>query len=932
VVVQAAAKALAAAEAWNSATYIEEETTRAAKALAAAARVAEMAVVAVNMGTAKPHSIAASRLSARTQEHRQRQHRQHHAHLADAGAIKPAQAHGVTSARAPQVAQVEPKPAEMPSVQDFSPTKAVIDMQTVSVSKPVPGKCDIPVNHSISRELAWRLAQAATDSIQPLPAEVVSEAQPPMDGLHQRLDGALASAPSRSLTEVYLQESAKHSASQDATPLIQARQGTARMKRRKEGQKFVAQTQSIPQEVHSGHVAARHSDKPIVVTPNSKPAEAGPIPLEVLIQNYIETGSISQETQDYVAAHRADKPIAHTPNSKPARTLPHRKTLEEDHASIPTLSADNVRMLEQAFASIDSDGSGTLDRDEVHRLLCLMGKQCSETELDEYMFELDTHGGDGLIDFDEFKKYWAVHGGISELAEAIATWTACISEVNQISMDAMLSSFDTPSDDASSDQTNMEDRALTRMFCQSVKPLTAKRSRWRSMGVKFAASRITSATGFNTGEAEQQAAANPDFAELPLSAAELEEAAGEASRRGCSYVDEAAAAGLDPSSPAAMEWLAAKLFAVDSVDTFAAIDKRTKEKLVEVMPLVKFEPRQTVVTEGHQADGFFFIMRGVVQVSMEVNGVRQNFGQLTRPAYFGELGLIASSGGIRSATITAVGVTELLFLKYVDFQRTLGDRVETIKWKKWIGEAERRKDAELALGYHKVVCRIYETMLSRGIALFQEISSHEHDEDEADEDDSIAASNICSWLLNKHQELVSELRAVQRTPEQVSAEITLDLGDTRSKVISPLQFARNLPKLALQARKLCVCDDMRFHQLISHIYDRMASQGTNIFMEINNSDMGQQHGDGTIESDDLELWLTQQPHLMHEIIKVGSKAIEVGEIITEQLGGAKDSSITMVTFASKVSKLTAAAHKVLERAGVAPLEYDYSQRKVDYGF
>ena len=106
--------------------------------------------------------------------------------------------------------------------------------------------------------------------------------------------------------------------------------------------------------------------------------------------------------------------------------------------------------------------------------------------------------------------------------------------------------------------------------------------------------------------------------------------------------------------------------------------------------------------------------------------------------------------------------------------------------------------------------QIYETMLSRGIALFQEISSHEDEDDP--EDDLITAANIESWLSNKHQELVAELATVHRNPQQVAAEITLDLGDTTNKVISPLQFARNLPKLAIEARKLCVCDDLRFHR------------------------------------------------------------------------------------------------------------------------
>jgi hypothetical protein len=33
-----------------------------------------------------------------------------------------------------------------------------------------------------------------------------------------------------------------------------------------------------------------------------------------------------------------------------------------------------------------------------------------------------------------------------------------------------------------------------------------------------------------------------------------------------------------------------------------------------------------------------------------------------------------------------------------------------------------------------------------------------------------------------------------------------------------------------------------------------------------------------VEADDLEAWLNKQPHLMHEATKVGSRAIDVGEV------------------------------------------------------
>ena len=216
-----------------------------------------------------------------------------------------------------------------------------------------------------------------------------------------------------------------------------------------------------------------------------------------------------------------------------------------------------------------------------------------------------------------------------------------------------------------------------------------------------------------------------------------------------------------------------------------------------------------------------------IQVTKLIDGEDQNMTQLSRPAYFGELGLMASSGSKRSASCLAVGVTELLHLKYDDFKRIVGERVHTIKWKQWIGEADRRRASDLVIGYHQVVSRIYETMLARGITLFQEISSHGRCADrrraaESESDnESITASNICDWLVTRQPELVVELEAVSRTPNQAAQEISLHLGDTQSNVVSLLHFTRNLPQLAIQARKLCVCDDMRMHRCASASYVRI---------------------------------------------------------------------------------------------------------------
>jgi Ca2+-binding EF-hand superfamily protein len=78
----------------------------------------------------------------------------------------------------------------------------------------------------------------------------------------------------------------------------------------------------------------------------------------------------------------------------------------------------HVHMLREAFISIDTDGSGALDRDEVRRLLLMMGKRCNTTELDTIMFELDTDGS-GSVDIEEFQNYWSGNEDLTKFAESM---------------------------------------------------------------------------------------------------------------------------------------------------------------------------------------------------------------------------------------------------------------------------------------------------------------------------------------------------------------------------------------------------------------------------------------------------------------------------------------------------------------------------------
>jgi len=63
---------------------------------------------------------------------------------------------------------------------------------------------------------------------------------------------------------------------------------------------------------------------------------------------------------------------------------------------------DPDKELRDAFAVFDSDGSGSISRDELKKLMKQLGQTLSDAELDAMMDEVDTDGN-GEIDFEEFK-------------------------------------------------------------------------------------------------------------------------------------------------------------------------------------------------------------------------------------------------------------------------------------------------------------------------------------------------------------------------------------------------------------------------------------------------------------------------------------------------------------------------------------------------
>jgi CRP-like cAMP-binding protein/Fe-S-cluster-containing hydrogenase component 2/ferredoxin len=102
-----------------------------------------------------------------------------------------------------------------------------------------------------------------------------------------------------------------------------------------------------------------------------------------------------------------------------------------------------------------------------------------------------------------------------------------------------------------------------------------------------------------------------------------------------------------------------------SVPVLATLSEGFVARLRHRVELVRYEPGQVICKQGDRADSFFLIRIGFVKVALNFPGGDLVVRYLTRPDYFGEMGLLGE--GVRNATCTALDHVELVRISAQDF-------------------------------------------------------------------------------------------------------------------------------------------------------------------------------------------------------------------------------------------------------------------------
>jgi len=106
-----------------------------------------------------------------------------------------------------------------------------------------------------------------------------------------------------------------------------------------------------------------------------------------------------------------------------------------------------------------------------------------------------------------------------------------------------------------------------------------------------------------------------------------------------------------------------------TVPVLAGLSDDFVARLRDRVELVRYEPNQVICRQGDVADSFFLIRIGFVKVTQSFPGGDLIVRYLTRPDYFGEIGLLGE--GVRTATCTALDHVECVRIAGDDFRQMI---------------------------------------------------------------------------------------------------------------------------------------------------------------------------------------------------------------------------------------------------------------------
>ncbi len=108
----------------------------------------------------------------------------------------------------------------------------------------------------------------------------------------------------------------------------------------------------------------------------------------------------------------------------------------------------------------------------------------------------------------------------------------------------------------------------------------------------------------------------------------------------------------------------------------AALTPQARRRLLDAAQVHRYRDQETVVKEGEPAGDVFFIMSGELEVQRDVDGFPVFLDKLKDGQFFGEMA--ALQGGVRTASVRAIGDVELLGIGGAVMAQVLGEAPEVL--------------------------------------------------------------------------------------------------------------------------------------------------------------------------------------------------------------------------------------------------------------